>query len=69
MPCPSLTKTWPNKPLAWDWRLGKPGYPLYPPDEEDKDAGRKALSRRSPGAAQAQRHVDMRMRLRRARER
>ena len=32
MPCPSLKKTWPNKPLGWDWKRGKPGYALYPPD-------------------------------------
>ena len=32
MPCPSLKKTWPDKPLGWDWKRGKPGYPLYPPD-------------------------------------
>jgi len=32
MPCPSLKKTWPDKPLGWDWKRGKPGYPLFPPD-------------------------------------
>lgn len=32
MPCPSLKKTWPDKPLGWNWATGKPGHPLYPPD-------------------------------------
>ena len=40
MPCPSLKKTWPNKPLGWDWVTGKPGHPLYPPDPP-RQAGTK----------------------------
>lgn len=50
MPCPSL-KTNGTAQLLYDWKLGKPGYPLFPQDRPFEKGRRR---RKAAGAARAE---------------